>query len=527
MIPANRTGAGAAAASAPAPHGGYAEGVVFHDRNGSGLRDDGDPGVSGVRVSNGRDVTVSDDAGRWRLPLIGERTVFFVIKPSGWRTPLGAHNLPQFHYIHDPQGSPELRYDGIAPTGELPESIDFPLEPQDDSGAVRVLMCGDPQPRDAREIGYLAQSAIPGLAAVPAHFGVTLGDIVSYDLDLFEPVNQAFALTGLPWRNLVGNRDLNFDAAGNENAADTFLRVYGPTYYAFEHGAVHFMVLNNVEWMGAPPGGGRGAYRGRFGGRQLEFIRNELARVPRDKLSVIMMHIPLASPDTDDERNNTVDREEFFRAVQGRPNLLTVSAHRHWHGHFFYGEAEGWRGEKPLHHIIMGVLCGDSFRGAPDDRGVPVAMMTDGTPRGYAVFTFDGPEYHINGWKAIGRSPSEQIHIEAPNVVSRDALMDTMIYANIYNGSERSTARYRVGGDGRWRGMERAIEPDPRYVRLYERDQDAGPPYRPPSSPRNCWHLWRALLPADLPEGAHIIEIESVDMFGAIHRRKRPVRVAR
>ena len=503
----------------------YAEGVVFHDRNGSGQRDHGDPGVAGVRVSNGREVTVTDDEGRWRLPLEGDRTVLFVIKPSGWRVPLSASNLPRFHYIHDPQGSPELRYDGITPTGELPESIDFPLVPQEESGQIRAIMCGDPQPRNGREVGYLAQSAVPELAEADADFGVSLGDIMFDDLDYFEPLNDAMGLAGKPWYNVLGNHDLNFDVPDNEHANDTFIRVYGPTYYAFEYGPVHFLVLNNIEWMGEQPDGGTGNYRGYLGERQLEFVRNELAHVPGDKLTVIMMHIPLDSPDSDGERSNTADREALYRIIEDRPNLLTLSAHRHWHGHVFYGENEGWRGEKPLHHVIMGTLCGSWFRGAPNDRGVPVAMMSDGTPRGYAVFTFEDGEYHMDGYKVIGGDPGEQMHIDAPNVVPRGELGGAAVYANVYNGSERSEVRARIGANGGWRDMERTFEPDPRYLRLHERDQDVESPYRTPSNPRDCYHLWRIDLPEDLPEGTHLIEVETTDMFGNIHRGTRPVRV--
>ncbi|MFP4171660.1 MAG: calcineurin-like phosphoesterase C-terminal domain-containing protein [Candidatus Hydrogenedentota bacterium] len=503
----------------------YAEGVVFHDRNGSGVREEGDPGVPEVRVSNGRDVTVTDEEGRWRLPLDGDRTIFFVIKPSGWRAPLNGDNLPQFHYIHDPEGSPELEYEGIAPTGTLPDSIDFPLEPQEEPSELRVLMCGDPQPRNGREVAYIAQSAVPELAEAEADFGVSLGDIMFDNLEYYGPLNAAMGLAGKPWYNLLGNHDLNFDVPDNEHANDTFIRVYGPTYYAFEYGPVHFIVLNNIDWMGATEEGGSGSYRGRLGERQIEFVRNELEHVPQDKLSVIMMHIPLDSPDTEAEGSNTVDREDLYRIIEDRPNLLTLSAHRHLHGHFMLDEENGWRGDNPLHHIIMGTLCGSWFRGAPNEQGVPVAMMADGTPRGCGMFRFADQHYSMDGYKVFGAGADHQMHIEAPNVVARDEVEETGVYVNVYNGCERSEVRFRAGSDGAWRDMDRTVEPDPRYVWLYERDQDVESPYLSPSDPYNCYHLWRINLPADLPEGTHMLEVEATDRFGNVHRGARPMRV--
>ena len=37
-----------------------ARGYVFHDRNGNGRRDSGEPGLADVRVSNGRTITTTD-----------------------------------------------------------------------------------------------------------------------------------------------------------------------------------------------------------------------------------------------------------------------------------------------------------------------------------------------------------------------------------------------------------------------------------------------------------------------------------
>lgn len=44
-----------------------ATGVVFEDRNANGVRDDGEPGISGVYVQAGGAVTMSDDLGRYVL----------------------------------------------------------------------------------------------------------------------------------------------------------------------------------------------------------------------------------------------------------------------------------------------------------------------------------------------------------------------------------------------------------------------------------------------------------------------------
>jgi hypothetical protein len=127
---------GLAAALAPAgpaqaaPEAATLSGFVFEDLDGSGRRDSKSPGVANVLVSNGRDVAVTDADGRYSLPLPDEATIF-VVKPAGYMPPIDAiTRLPRFYRHHRPLGSPaslELTFQGIAPTGPLPASLDFPL----------------------------------------------------------------------------------------------------------------------------------------------------------------------------------------------------------------------------------------------------------------------------------------------------------------------------------------------------------------------------------------------------------------
>ena len=125
-----------------------ATGIVYHDANGNQRFDQGEKTLAGIRVSNGSQITQTDARGRYQLPVDND-TIIFVIKPRGWRTPLNKNNNPVFYYIHKPHGSPAgLRYAGVAPTGPLPKSVDFPLYPQEEPDQFRAIMFGDPQPRN-------------------------------------------------------------------------------------------------------------------------------------------------------------------------------------------------------------------------------------------------------------------------------------------------------------------------------------------------------------------------------------------
>jgi len=361
-----------------------ATGVVFHDANGNRRFDNNERPLSGIRISNGRRIVKTDADGRYKLPVEGD-TIVFVIKPRGWRTAHNEHRLPRFYYIHKPAGSPKLKYPGVEPTGPLPESIDFPLYPQDEPEQFRAILFGDPQPRDQQEVDYMAHDVVEELVGTDASFGVTLGDIVFDDLSLFEPQARVIALLGIPWYNVIGNHDINFDAGHDHHSDETFERIFGPSYYAFDYGPVHFLVLDDVQWLVNEEGKGR--YRGGLGEEQMEFVRNDLALIPENQLVVLLMHIPLV---------DVHDRHQLYRLIEKRPFCISISAHKHVHQHRFITRKDGWRGPKPHHHIVNVTVSGSWWQGAADKRGIPHTLMADGAPNGYSIISFDGHRYRLD-----------------------------------------------------------------------------------------------------------------------------------
>ena len=260
-------------------------------------------------------------------------TTVFVIKPRGYRTRLNEFNNPVFYYTHKPNGSPASNYSGVEPTGDLPDAIDFPLIAQKEPEQFKAIMFGDPQPRNQKEVDYMAHDVVEDLVGTDASFGVTLGDIVYDDLTMFGPQARVIATLGIPWYNVVGNHDLNFDANDDKHSDETFERWFGPTYYSFDYGPVHFMVLDDVEWHVNALG--RKGYRGGLGKKQMDFIRNDLAMIPENQLVVLMMHIPLIQVE---------DRQALYRLIEKRPFCLSISAHTHMHEHRYITKEDGWQG---------------------------------------------------------------------------------------------------------------------------------------------------------------------------------------
>ena len=499
-----------------------AVGVVFDDRNGNGSRDAEEPGIKDIRVSNGAQIVRTNATGRYELPIDND-AIIFVIKPRDWATPLNRDHLPQFYYIHKPNGSPaNFRFPGVAPTGPLPESIDFPLRRRVEPERFKAIMFGDPQPSNIAQVEYMSHDVIEQIITEEAHgaaFGVTLGDIVFDDLNVMEPHNQSVALIGIPWYNVIGNHDLNREAITDEESDETFERIYGPAYYSFDYGPTHFMVLDNVHWHGAE-GDKKAHYHGGMSKQQMEFIRNDLEMIPDEQLVVLMMHIPL---------NEVRDRQDLYRMIEKRPATVSLSAHTHYMEHRFIGEEDGWKGPKRHHHNVNVTVCGSWWRGRKDERGIPHATMSDGGPNGYSIMEFDGQNYTLE-MRGASRPADYQMNLYAPESVAQKNLPQATLLANVFNGSIRTQVAFRVanqqGDDGTWHGMTPTTMIDPAFAA--EKQREEAVPDRPwtllPTA-HPTPHIWKANLPADLPAGTHILEVRATNVIGKQVTGRRIIRV--
>lgn len=492
-----------------------AVGVVFHDANGNRRFDEGEQPLPDVRVSNGREIVRTDAQGRYELP-VDDDTILFVIKPRGWRTPLSSDMLPQFYYIHKPAGSPPSKYPGVAPTGPLPASVDFPLYPQKEPEVFKAIFFGDTQPRDAVEVHYMYHDVVEQLIGTDASFGVTLGDVAFDNLDTYEIQNRGIALIGIPWYNVIGNHDLNRSARTDADSDETFHRVFGPNYYSFDYGSVHFIALDDVEWT-RPEESDRGTYRGALDADQLEFVRRDLEMIPPDQMVVLMMHIPLVYVD---------NRQELYRLIENRPLCVSISGHTHYQEHRFITREDGWMGPEPHHHIINVTVCGSWWSGAKDELGIPHATMSDGAPNGYSIMTFDGKTYD---WEFVAarRPASHQMHIWAPETWTPTADEPTTeVLVNVFGGSERSMVEMRVEPGEVWTRLEKVARVDPFLEQAREREKVEGTAgHHPLPKGIRSPHLWRGLLPENLPAGTHRISVRTRDMFGKVYQAERLIRV--
>lgn len=517
----------ALAAETGAPAGETAHGVVYESSGGETRG----PGVEGVLVSNGRDVVKTDAEGRYALPIKGD-AVIFVIKPAGFSLPVDpATKLPRFSYVHQPDGSPadlNLRFRGVDPTGPLPDSVDFPLIRQAEPTKFDVILLTDPQPESHVELDFVRDDVVDGLVGSKAAFGVTTGDILFDDLSMYGRYNRIIGQIGLPWWNIGGNHDLNYEAKDRAHSRETFKRVFGAPYYAFYYGDALFLMLDNVAYLGPDvgrPAGSAGKFIGEFGERQLAFVENILKETPKGKLVVACMHIPLENSIDGNPNTTTADRKAFLQLLAGRP-AVSFAGHTHTTEHHYFDIGGG----EEHHHHILTAVSGSWWSGPFDFRGVAYAVSRDGSPNGHHVLSIDGASYEtafVAAKEPQGRKTRimlDSVFHRAAREVQRDfrlgqmlgspipadALYATEVIVNVFDGGPKTKVELAAGSAAPVQ-MTRESRPDPLAHELFTRNEATKKPW---VKAENSSHIWTAKLPRSLAPGSHTLTVRVRDEYG-------------
>jgi hypothetical protein len=508
----------------------FARGVVFEDRRGDGRRHAGDPGIAGVMVSNGRDVTTTGADGSWSLPIVPGESVF-VIKPPNWATRTSLGGVPQFSYTHQPEDSAiflQTPYPVVGPTGPLPASVDFPLVRQEERGEFEALLVSDTQPENVTELGYVRDDIVAAMLGVRAAFGINHGDVVGDELSLYPRYLQILGSTGLTWHHCPGNHDINHAARDDRHSRETWKRTFGPRHYAFQYGEATFFVLDNVEYLG------HGRYRGSFGPRQLDFVRNMLRRVPAEHLIVLSMHIPLRCYlDPCNPADTTADYRALLRLLAEHPHSVSFAGHLHATEHHYLPD-----GPSPHHHHVLTAASGSWWSGPSDHRGIPFADSCDGTPNGFHVLSVTRNRYATRFVPAATKTPSQlRVMVDGPHCraegearhgshrlglcVPLDALAHCRVLANVFDGGPRTRVVFEVLGHSGPIAMEAVRRRDPLMHELFRGDV-----------PRKAWvqavessHIWQGALPGTLRQGAHVLTVRAWDDYGHEHTARAVLEV--
>jgi len=474
------------------------KGKAFIDQNSNGIRDRGEDPVDGLYISNGRDIVSTDKKGNYRIEKLDGRFIF-AIKPAGFQFPLDKDFQARFYQPDDAK------------------TFNIPLLRTDEDARFSLVLMGDPQVYAQDQINYLGEVATDELIGADYEFLIALGDLVGNVLPLMPDVKTTLGLTQKVCYYAIGNHDRDRgdfpDPAAQDN--DSFEKTFGPDYYSFNWGNVHFLVLNNI--LTVKPGElGNSDYYPGLHPLQAEFVENDLKRVPPEKLVVVAAHIPFVF----DERK-TNQTKQILALLSNHPQVFIATGHSHNQFQVFFDENDGWNHEQPVRELVAGAICGGWWRGEPDMFGIPGSMMRDGTPRGYWFMHIDGSDYQLE-YKASGMDRNKQMHIWVPSFKDMDTLFNPdkenrEVRINVYAGNELTNVKMRIDS-GEWQSTERKEEFDPYILHLLERQETGWSPSegsRPlKTGARPSTHLWYGRIPEGIPTGAHTIEVSARNNSG-------------
>lgn len=478
-------------------------GVVFEDANANGRRDAGETAVAGAAVSDQEHVVATDAEGRYELPDSAHATVFVTV-PAAYEAPRDPQSgVPKFfRNIHTADRGL------FKTTGPVPESVDFPLLKRADGGdKFRMIVFADPQVFSADAVSYYRADAIDELLGHKADLVVTLGDITGDSPGLLDDMAAITATLGLPVYGVIGNHDRNYDATNLEESPASFKQVYGPDWYSFDRGKVHFVALNTVYFTN-----NKSHYDSGLVDKELAWLKADLARVPADRAVCLMMHIPMIK-ESDDETQHGFDAMMDLLKDREGP-VLAMAGHWHTNDSYKMTPERGWHGKAPFNAYVVPTVCGGWWSGPQDYRGVPYADQSDGTPNGYTIWDFDGTSYKAR-YKPSNFSDDFQARIYTPEM-NDSAMTSQSVLADFFFAPSAAKVELSVDG-GEWKPMERVVMKDPWVRSIYDTPYARRVSWMDVSLSRHIWRGDTGLL----KEGLHSVKVRAPMLDGTVVEQGR------
>ena len=354
-------------------------------------------GVENVVVSDGAEVTVTNEKGIYQLKSAKKWGYVFISVPSGYEVP-SVGVLPQFHRA-------------LKNSADVVERADFKLEKVDGQDSYKIFMLGDMHLANRTgDLGQFAQFTSDLTDYMTRHKGekmyaLTLGDMT---WDLYWYSNSYYfpqylntinsQIKNLQIFHTMGNHDNDFQTKSDYDAAVKYVDQICPTYYSFNIGKVHYVVMDDIDCSSYDGTESRN-YVKSLSAEQLDWLAKDLSHVAKTTPVVVAMHAQVFYPTTsgfkiDHDQVNTL---RLFDILDGY-TVRFVTGHTHKlfnvtpdapivDGHNF-------------REYNSGSVCASWWWSGNLTPGIHIG--TDGTPGGYGIWDVTGTDfqclYKSTGW---------------------------------------------------------------------------------------------------------------------------------
>lgn len=354
-------------------------------------------GVENVVVSDGAEVTVTNEKGIYQLKSAKKWGYVFISVPSGYEVP-SVGVLPQFHRA-------------LKNSADVVERADFKLEKVDGQDSYKIFMLGDMHLANRTgDLGQFAQFTSDLTDYMTRHKGekmyaLTLGDMTwdrywysnsYYFPQYLNTVNSQ--IKNLQIFHTMGNHDNDFQTRSDYDAAVKYVDQICPTYYSFNIGKVHYVVMDDIDCSSYDGSTSRN-YVKSLSAEQLDWLAKDLSHVDKTTPVVVAMHVPVFYPTTSGFKidHDPVNTLRLFDILDGY-TVRFVTGHTHKlfnvtpdapivDGHNF-------------REYNSGSVCASWWWSGNLTPGIHIG--TDGTPGGYGIWDVTGTDfqclYKSTGW---------------------------------------------------------------------------------------------------------------------------------
>ncbi|HBK87609.1 MAG TPA: hypothetical protein DDZ56_03100 [Cytophagales bacterium] len=326
---------------------GSISGMVFNDANGNGIRDTGETGMKGVAVSDQVNVVITDANGFYNLPNSKGFGYVFITQPNGFKA--------------------QRSYFQKVDLGLSAVHVDFALVKVNTPTQFKFIHASDTHISEKSLDRITRFHAV--IDSVRPDFVLVTGDLVKDALrvgekeatSLYELYKNEMAKVGPTVWNVPGNheifgieRELSKVSPDHPLYGRKMYRSYfGPDYYSFNYGGIHWVALNSLDYDDM-------WYYGGIDSVQREWLKKDLAAQPAKMPVVTFQHVPFFSGGislagyTESGLGRTLEKEkgklkfrhvvgnahEIITILQSHPFPLALAGHHHARQWFFL-ETEG------------------------------------------------------------------------------------------------------------------------------------------------------------------------------------------
>ena len=451
--------------------------IIFYPTVKGYVKDTNGNPISGVAVSDGFSVTKTNANGYYEIDNVSKDTRYIYISlPAEYKVPTNEFGQPCFYKSY-PEGG---------------DRYDFTLTPLEGGKEKKFALFtfADPQVSKASALSRLNTEAIPEIYAHGQElaakgincYGITLGDIITNsDTNntggMRDDMRDAFSITktGLPVFQVMGNHDntfcnTNLPLFTDERNSHFQLKaqrehedMFGPVNYSFNRGDVHIIGMRDIVYPSATSGSG---YSTGFLPSQYEWLKQDLALVPKDKMVVLCVHIQLFNGTSNYTQQVLSLLDQYKEA-----HILSGHIHRQ---QLYEHTTKSDSNYKIFEHNTCAV-CGSWWS---------ANIAGDGTPNGYNVFIGEGntfSDWYYMGFNEGMNTRSHQMRLYRGNAVTGGPIegtnsygvkgyygfnfADDVLLANVYNAD--SKWKIEVYEDDVYSGdMTKVAESQPKFSAL-------------------------------------------------------------